>query len=262
MGVGVSASYGFDGSVTEAQWAVIGAPTSRGYVEGAACTPGAGARSVVVAAGTVWALHGYHSVSGATLSLPENVSGQPRVDVVVLDVDYSADSASVVALAGTPAASPVAPALTQIAGLRWQVPLAHVSVAPGAGVLPVTALRDVRPGPWLPQTPASPWVAYGGGFRVPAVRVTHTGDVELRGVVRSASPMTSPFGQPLLTLPASWRPAAVEIFTVAASHGAPPYHIGERVDVYPDGRVLPVYPYSTAGTTHWYSLTQITWTPG
>lgn len=66
-----------------------------------------------------------------TLSIAANVSGNPRIDTVVLTADYTAQTVRVEVLTGTPAATPAPPALTQVVGTEYQIPLADIAVANG-----------------------------------------------------------------------------------------------------------------------------------
>jgi hypothetical protein len=60
-----------------------------------------------------------------------NASGNPRIDTLVIRKDYALQTARLTVIQGTPAASPVAPALTQSAGIMWDLPLADIAVANG-----------------------------------------------------------------------------------------------------------------------------------
>jgi len=264
MGVGVSASVGQVGTINAAQWGVLMGPTNRGYVEGCAVTAGGGTRQVPVASGRVWVANSYHDVSGATLSLPENTSGQPRRDYIALYFDWTSDAA-VVSLTGTPAAFPSPPvaSLTSAAGSSWHVPLAEVRINSGDGVLPAGQVNDRRPGPWLEFDPQSPWGNYssvfGGGWATLAIRKDPFGDVHMRGLVATTSTITSPTSQTIIAMPLLWRPAKQEIFAVSAKDASSTAEVG-RVDVPADGTVSVRYPQSTTGT-RWYSLAGISFTP-
>jgi len=257
MGTGVSASVGFDGSINEAQYAVAAAPLNRGHVEGCAATAGAGTREVTIASGVVRALGGYHTVSGATVTLAENTSGQVRYDRIVLRIDYSSNDAALTVITGTPGGSD--PEMTQTAGTTWDVSLAVVRVASGAGALSDGVVYDRRVGLWTPRTPSSPWSNFGGNYAGLAIRQCPNGDVELRGMVTTTSTITSPEAQEFITLPTQWRPAARELFTVTARENATS-RLDARVDVNTDGRVFVVNPSNTTGT-RWYSLGKIRFTP-
>lgn len=64
-----------------------------------------------------------------------NASGNPRVDTVILRTDYALQESRIAILTGTPAATPVPPTLTQVAGTLWEIPLADIAVANGFTVL-------------------------------------------------------------------------------------------------------------------------------
>jgi hypothetical protein len=144
MGTGVSASFGFPGSINAAEWSTLLRHSGPENVAGCAVTAGGGTRQVNVAAGTAHAAGTYHTISGGTFYLAENVSGRSRIDVVVLDINWSAGDAGLAVVQGTPAGSPSRPALARNPGNRWQVPLATILVASGAGVLTAGAVEDAR----------------------------------------------------------------------------------------------------------------------
>ena len=74
----------------------------------------------------------YWNDSALTLAIATNASGNPRIDTVVLRKSWVGQTVRAVVLAGTPAASPTPPALTQSAGVTWEIPIADVRVANGA----------------------------------------------------------------------------------------------------------------------------------
>jgi len=73
----------------------------------------------------------YISDATETLAIGANASGNARIDTVVLQADYALQTVRLAILPGTPAASPVAPSLTQTAGIMWEIPLANIAVANG-----------------------------------------------------------------------------------------------------------------------------------
>lgn len=67
-------------------------------------------------------------------ALPANVSGNPRIDRLVLRLNRATGNVASAYIQGTPAASPTAPALTQSTSLTsgsWDFPLARWTVANG-----------------------------------------------------------------------------------------------------------------------------------
>ncbi len=77
-------------------------------------------------------VHGYLYENSATLTktVGANASGNPRIDTVVLRVDFVAQTVRCVIKQGTPAASPARPTLQQDTSL-WEIPLADIAVANG-----------------------------------------------------------------------------------------------------------------------------------
>lgn len=76
----------------------------------------------------------YENTAALTLAIGANASGNPRIDTVVLRVDYTAQTIRAAVLQGTPAGSPVRPTLTQTAVI-YEMPLADVAVANGFTVI-------------------------------------------------------------------------------------------------------------------------------
>lgn len=70
----------------------------------------------------------YKNTAFHNLSISGNVSGNPRIDRIVLQIDFTAQTCRLVVLEGTPAGSPSAPALTQTSSI-WEYSLATVAVA-------------------------------------------------------------------------------------------------------------------------------------
>ncbi|MFG3710878.1 hypothetical protein [Micromonospora sp. NPDC047730] len=103
---------------------------------------GTGTRVVKVRAGLVVWLRGSYWESGPTdIALPSleaNTSGSPRIDMVVLRLDRSTYEIKEHVITGTPAANPVAPALTFDTGNTgvYDFPLAEVRVNSGVTALP------------------------------------------------------------------------------------------------------------------------------
>lgn len=73
----------------------------------------------------------YESDAEMVWDVAPGVSGQPRIDRLVLTADFAQQTVRQQYLIGTPAANPQPPALTQVAGTVWQLPLATIAVAHG-----------------------------------------------------------------------------------------------------------------------------------
>ena len=73
----------------------------------------------------------YISTATEAQAIAANGSGNPRIDTIIVRVDYALQTSRLAVLQGTPAASPSAPSLTQTAGVMWELPLADIAVANG-----------------------------------------------------------------------------------------------------------------------------------
>lgn len=72
-------------------------------------------------------------------------STNPRIDRVVIGLNYAARNLSLYVKQGTAAASPTAPALTRTAGTLWEIALADIAVAAGATAITAANITDTRP---------------------------------------------------------------------------------------------------------------------
>lgn len=80
----------------------------------------------------------------ATLAVAANVSGNPRIDRVVIRVNFASQTASLFILQGTPAVTPTLPTLTQTYGATWEFSLAYIYVANGFSALTEPTIHDER----------------------------------------------------------------------------------------------------------------------
>lgn len=146
-------TYGVSPNIGEFEWAVLHRIQQRGawheVVDTATdytVTPVTGTRTVQVFSGDM-AVNGVlvRNDAPANVSFAAQSGGNSRIDYVVLEVDWSgtvSTASTIKVIQGTAAASPVAPSLTRVAGTLWQVGLARVSIASGAGQL-TTAMIDL-----------------------------------------------------------------------------------------------------------------------
>jgi hypothetical protein len=93
--------------------------------------------AVTVADGKVWIQGAFYEVTGANVSLAPADPGDPRIDVIVAEV--SGGVVSLTKVAGTPAATPAAPAIA-----ANQVRLANVTVPAGAANVLTANIADKR----------------------------------------------------------------------------------------------------------------------
>lgn len=85
----------------------------------------------------------YQSTAAETLAIA-NSSTSPRIDSVVIRLNPTANTAVLVVVTGTPAASPVAPALTQTDSGNFEMLLANVAVAANATTIAAGDVTDIR----------------------------------------------------------------------------------------------------------------------
>lgn len=116
-------------------------------------------------------VHGtfYESTATETVAISPNASGNPRIDIVVLEKDWTAQTIRLAVVEGTPAASPAPPSLTQTNGVLWQIPLAHVAVANGFVTISDANITDARhfviaPGDFAGQVEDDPASSPPEGF--------------------------------------------------------------------------------------------------
>lgn len=83
----------------------------------------------------------YQNTAAVTLTVGGNSSGNPRIDTVILRVDFVAQTIRAVIKQGTPAGSPVAPTLQQDASI-WEIALANIAVANGFAVINQTDISQ------------------------------------------------------------------------------------------------------------------------
>lgn len=100
--------------------------------------------SVKVAAGfAIVRGHAYRSDAQETLTITASATS-PRRDLVVLRLDPSSNSISLAVKAGTPAASPTDPALTQTENDIFEIALARVEVPANAVTITASNVLDRR----------------------------------------------------------------------------------------------------------------------
>lgn len=99
---------------------------------------------VDVATGQAW-IEGiyYQSDAAEALLVGANATGNPRIDTVVVGVDFLNNTSTLYVLPGTAAADPSPPTLTQTTSL-WEFPLADVYVAAAAVSILTANISDRR----------------------------------------------------------------------------------------------------------------------
>lgn len=144
-------SSGGDRIYTSDAWAqVLGAIIGDGVVatgnELAVAEASPPAMSVRVNTGKAF-IQGYYfevHTGQETLAIATAHASLPRIDRVVVRRDLAGRTATLAVLPGTPAESPTAPALTQVAAGVWEIALASVAVAAAAASIVDANITDER----------------------------------------------------------------------------------------------------------------------
>ena len=84
-----------------------------------------------------------HIESVANLTCASNTSGNPRIDRIIARLNYTDRKIEFAVLQGTPASSPVAPALTQNT-TDWELSLAQIALANGYSTITSSEITDER----------------------------------------------------------------------------------------------------------------------
>lgn len=95
------------------------------------------------------------------LNIASNASGSTRIDVVILEADYTAQTVRLDVVQGTPGAG--LPSLTQSAGTIWQIPLAYLTLASGFTSIAASAITDFRHYANIPDAVGIPVLNASGG---------------------------------------------------------------------------------------------------
>lgn len=101
------------------------------------------AQNVLVESGAAMVQGGWYlNDATVTQSIAANASGSTRIDIIVLEMDYTAQTIRIAVVQGTPAAG--VPNLTQTVGVLWQIPLAYLTLASGYATITASMITDMR----------------------------------------------------------------------------------------------------------------------
>lgn len=87
--------------------------------------------------------HYYEETTEVVLPIASSDTSNPRIDRVVILLDWNEETIQLAVLQGVPAVSPVAPALTQN-DARWEIQLAQVRVEAGVSTIAADKVFDGR----------------------------------------------------------------------------------------------------------------------
>ena len=160
--------YGFEGgsaAIGEAEFASIMAGVSDhgilGDYLGTAfnATRVAGSRAMLINAGKLWVpgVLGHLDTNTQTPAASANSSGNPRIDVAVARVDWTANTVTLAIVEGTPSSNPQPPAITvstagtirQNPGTIFELPLRQARLESGDGEYSVAAVAAGERRYWL-----------------------------------------------------------------------------------------------------------------
>lgn len=151
-------------------------------------------------------------------------ASNPRIDRVIIRLDWTANTIQLAVLRGTPATSPTAPALTQNSS-RWEISLAQILVGANVSTIVAGNVTDERnyvknanvdEEDWMNLTLQNSWVSFGAPYFTPSFRKNNFDEVELKGSVKSGV-VTG--GTPIATLPAGYRPPNDRTYSVICNNG-------------------------------------------
>lgn len=183
--------------------------------------------NINVATGEAW-IQGYYykNTASKVLAVTAADATNPRIDRVVLELDLVTNRLiNLKMLDGTPAASPVAPTLTQTA-TTYQITLAQVYVAAGAGTITTANITDERDTVTAPVSGANQAKAnslYSGS-------IYHlTGSDTGYTTARTLGPMVCTDGNYVYVIGGSGSNQKVEIFTKGATSSAGSWAAGANM---------------------------------
>lgn len=104
----------------------------------------------------------YYNSADVNITIQANGSGNPRIDLIILRVDYNAQTVRYAVLQGTPNVSPAIPNLTQTDNLLWEIPIAQIAVASGFATIAATDITDRREFANIPDAQAIPAINQAG----------------------------------------------------------------------------------------------------
>jgi hypothetical protein len=170
--------------------------------------------------------HYYESDQEMVLPISAANATNPRIDRVVISLDWSLGLAQLAVLQGVPAASPVAPAVTQNTA-KWEIPLAQVRVDAGVTTVALAKITDERyfvrnanitQEAWKDLTLINGWVNYGGVQATAQYMKDELGFVHIKGLIKGG--ITSAGDWICAALPVGYRPKEELMFSCATANGS------------------------------------------
>lgn len=185
--------------------------------------------------------HFYENETEEILAISSANSINPRIDRVVLRLDWIESNIRLAVLQGVPAVSPTPPGITQNSS-RWEIPLAQVRVNAGASTIAAGNVTDERnfvrnanahQGIWTYAALQNGWGDLDSAiYGVASYLKDSLNFVHLRGVISGG---TTTDAITLFTLPEGLRPIRAQIFSTSTNNGTT--ELPARIHIVPDGRV-------------------------
>lgn len=162
--------------------------------------------------------HYYQNSAEATLPVAVSDPSNPRIDIIALELDPSANLVALKVIAGTPASSPVAPTVVQTDGGIYQLKLAEILVGAGVTTIAAENITDTRE-MLISAADLAPTIESGLATKVPlAVTVsTKTADYTLEAT--DTSDFIAAQGTLTITVPANVFSAGERVDIVNVNSG-------------------------------------------
>lgn len=141
------------------------------------------ATPISIASGEAWVYGAWYQNDAATTQAVSTPATNPRIDRLILRYDSTAQTVRIALLAGTAAASPVPPTLTQTAS-TFEVSLAQVAITTG-GVITVTSERGFITDPGAAGAVDASTLDYDTSAK--KIRIAPTGSPTVAGLTVSRS---------------------------------------------------------------------------
>lgn len=209
---------GAGASITESQWQSmakhwLGTGVIFGVMNNLEVYGDSTGMQVKAKSGAAWIEgHYYQTDTLEILSIASADLTNPRVDRVVVRLDWTANTALLAVLQGTPAVSPVAPALTQNSS-RWEIPIAQVRVNASVSTIVAGDVTDERIDAqklakkaqegWSVLVLQNGWNGTGNGDAEPRYFKDQFGMVHLKGTIWGGATADWTI---IATLPVGYRP--------------------------------------------------------
>jgi hypothetical protein len=140
---------GAGANVTEAQWSKmaqnwLSTGVIKSYNNELSVYADSTGMQAKIKTGAAWIKgHYFESDAEEVLAIGTSNNTNPRIDRVIVRLDWTTNTIQLAVLQGTPAASPTAPALTQNSS-RWEISLAQVYIGANVSTIAVGNITDER----------------------------------------------------------------------------------------------------------------------